>query len=109
MTDIQDSISSAKPVLWTNPLRAEAKSQALLKQFDGKPIGLAAIVEARARFERFAPLLSELLPELAASKGQIESELVPVPAVTPVPVVPTLVVVPAVVFVSTVDAFLELV
>ena len=80
MTDIQDSISSAKPVLWTNPLRAEAKSQALLKQFDGKPIGLAAIVEARARFERFAPLLSELLPELAASKGQIESELVPVPA-----------------------------
>jgi len=79
MTDIQDSISSAKPVMWTNPLRAGGKAQALPEQFDGKPIGMAAILEARARFEKFAPLLAELFPELAASKGQIESELVPVP------------------------------
>ncbi len=80
MTDLRDSISSAKPVMWTNQLRAEEKASALPEQFDGKPIGPAAILEAQARFERFAPLLAELFPELAASKGQIESDLVPIPA-----------------------------
>jgi D-serine dehydratase len=35
---------------------------------------------AHDRFARFAPLLADLFPELAASGGRIESELVPIPA-----------------------------
>jgi hypothetical protein len=35
---------------------------------------------ARDRFTRFAPLLAQLFPELAESRGQIESALLPVPA-----------------------------
>lgn len=35
---------------------------------------------AQDRFTRFAPLLAQLFPELATSHGQIESDLLPVPA-----------------------------
>jgi D-serine dehydratase len=80
MNDLRLSISSAKPVLWTNPRRASGKGRPLPDQFDGKPIGLTAIRDAQTRFERFAPLLAERIPELKASNGQIESDLFAIPA-----------------------------
>jgi D-serine dehydratase len=80
MTDLRSSISSAKPVLWTNPLRADDGAYSLPEQFDGKAIGLAAIREAQARFDRFAPLLAKLFPELKATSGRIESDLMAIPA-----------------------------
>jgi D-serine dehydratase len=50
----------------------------LPEKFDGKPIGLLAIQEALARFQRFEPLLAKLFPELEHTKGQIESDLMPI-------------------------------
>jgi D-serine dehydratase len=41
---------------------------------------LADMQAAQARFTRFAPLLAQLFPELAATQGRIESALLPVPA-----------------------------
>lgn len=78
MTGLLRSISTAKPVLWTNPLRASGTGLHLPDKFDGKPIGTAAVREAQARFLRFAPLLAKLFPELELSKGQIESDLIPI-------------------------------
>jgi len=37
------------------------------------------VIEAEKRFERFAPLLAQLFPELSKSNGKIESELLHVP------------------------------
>jgi D-serine dehydratase len=78
MTDIHGAISSAKPVFWSNPLRASVTRLPLPEKFDGKPIGLLAIQEALARFQRFEPLLAKLFPELEHTKGQIESDLMPI-------------------------------
>jgi D-serine dehydratase len=78
MTNLRRSISTATPVLWTNPLRATGTGLPLPDEFDGKPIGMLAVQEARARFQRFAPLLAKLFPELGHSKGQIESDLLPI-------------------------------
>lgn len=80
MTDLHRSISSAKPVFWSNPLRASVTGLPLPEEFDGKPIGLPAIQEALARFQRFAPLLAKLFPELEHTQGQIESDLIPIAA-----------------------------
>ena len=79
MTSLHRSISTATPVLWSNPLRASVTGLPLPDKFDGKPIGVLAIQEARARFQRFTPLLAKLFPELEHSKGQIESEVLPIP------------------------------
>jgi len=43
-------------------------------------LALADMQAAQARFTRFAPLLAQLFPELAATQGRIESALLPVPA-----------------------------
>ena len=80
MTDLHRSISNAIPVLWSNPLRAGVAEQPLPETFEGKPIGMLAIQAAQARFQRFAPLLAKLFPELNPSDGQIESELLQIPA-----------------------------
>jgi D-serine dehydratase len=46
---------------------------------NGTSLGLADMQGAQERFTRFAPLLADLFPELAAHQGQIESALTPVP------------------------------
>ena len=79
MTDLHRLISTATPVLWSNPLRASVTRHPLPDRFDGKPIGFEAVREAQSRFQRFAPLLAKLFPELEHSKGEIESALLPVP------------------------------
>ena len=45
----------------------------------GRSISLADVRAAQARFERFAPLLARLFPELEASGGRIESSLLAAP------------------------------
>ncbi len=78
MTDLHRSISTATPDFWCNPRRTAAANGPRPEQFGGKPIGILAIHEADARFQRFAPLLATLFPELVPSKGQIESDLLPI-------------------------------
>jgi D-serine dehydratase len=80
MTDFHRSISAATPVLWTNPVRSTETGPTLTDQFYGKPIEAQAIQAAQDRFQRFASLLAKLFPELAHSKGQIESDLLPIAA-----------------------------
>ncbi len=63
--------------MWTNPHRsAEADVQTVV---DGRRISLADMRAAQARFARFAPLLARLFPELEASAGRIESDLLGAP------------------------------
>jgi len=64
--------------LWLNPLRA-ARGAAPAQVGDFR-LGLANMQAAQDRFTRFAPLLAQLFPELAATQGRIESALLPVPA-----------------------------
>ncbi|MBS0506084.1 MAG: D-serine ammonia-lyase [Proteobacteria bacterium] len=68
----------AEPCLWLNPQR-QAVVPALLP-VAGSRIGLADTQAAAARFERFAPLLARLFPELQDTDGVIESPLAPAPA-----------------------------
>lgn len=70
-------LRAATPQLWLNPRRAH--EPAVPAVVDGAPLDAAAMHAAQARFSRFAPLLETLFPELAASHGQIESALTPVP------------------------------
>jgi len=75
---ILQSLSATRPLLWINPHRtAEPPATAVVGD---TPRGLPDMQAAQDRFERFAPLLAVLFPELAASNGLIESALVPVPA-----------------------------
>jgi D-serine dehydratase len=65
------------PTLWINPSLSE-------KPPANAAVGTASIsyadtLAAEARFLRFAPLLARLFPELAASAGRIESDLLAVP------------------------------
>lgn len=73
-----DDLRAARPVLWTNPQRST--EPAVQTVVDGRAISLADMNEAQARFDRFAPLLARLFPELAATDGRIESDLVAAPA-----------------------------
>lgn len=68
----------ATPQLWLNPQRMHTPAGA--NQAGDTALRLADMQAAQQRFMRFAPLLAELFPELAASAGHIESELIPVPA-----------------------------
>lgn len=67
---LERSLRRQEPVLWLNerwrPIEASRSSAAL---------GVADLCEAEARLARFAPLLAKLFPELAASRGIIESPL----------------------------------
>lgn len=84
-------LKQSLPLLWLNPTRSTAVAaqevgHALATTGSESPaesqyISLADIEAARSRFERFAPLLAKLFPELAASGGVIESALSPAPAV----------------------------
>ncbi|OZI18767.1 D-serine ammonia-lyase [Bordetella genomosp. 9] len=61
------ALKAATPLLWTRPDSAEASSEDAWTLEHAK--------EAAARFERFAPLLETLFPELVPSRGRIESPL----------------------------------
>ncbi|WP_041681776.1 MULTISPECIES: D-serine ammonia-lyase [Cupriavidus] len=74
---VQD-LQAARPVFWGNPKRSEAPAIHIV--VDGNGISLADVRAAQARFDRFAPLLAQLFPELKESEGHIESALLPAPA-----------------------------
>lgn len=80
MPDLLTSLSAALPVFWSNPLLNQKTQSDLPEHYEGNAIGLEAIRRAEKRFKTFAPLLAQLFPELATVNGQIESDLVPVPA-----------------------------
>ena len=73
-TDLQasiiESLQSAKPTLWAGRGAKEQSTHDISPQ---------QVQEAVLRFERFAPLLMKLFPELTASGGRIESPLLQVP------------------------------
>lgn len=71
-------LQAARPVFWGNPHRSDAA--AVPTVVEGRGISLADVKAARARFDRFAPLLARLFPELQGSAGRIESDLLPAPA-----------------------------
>lgn len=75
------ALGAARPCLWTNPLLAPQPPAAV--RTGAKDISLADVHAAHARFERFAPLLQRLFPELADSGGAIESPLLPAAALAP--------------------------
>jgi len=64
---------SGVPVTWFNPGIASA-SEAL----HDVPLAAAEVHDASARLARFAPFLAEAFPEVASTRGIIESDLVPV-------------------------------
>lgn len=75
------ALGAARPCLWTNPLLAAQTPPAF--RTGAKDISLADVHAAHARFERFAPLLQRLFPELADSAGAIESPVLPAAALAP--------------------------
>jgi D-serine dehydratase len=66
-------LSAKEPLLWLNPhwLSMEQARTNLT-------VSLRDVEEAGRRLDRFAPLLMQLFPELADSRGIIESTLIPV-------------------------------
>ncbi|WKV49132.1 D-serine ammonia-lyase [Dickeya fangzhongdai] len=70
-----EPLVNRQPVCWFNPAVVPV-SDAL----GDVPLTDADVADASQRLQRFAPFLRQAFPELAASHGIIESELVPVPA-----------------------------
>ncbi len=69
-----ESLRRRRPSFWANTGRQPmAACRATL------PLGLDQIHDAGQRWQRYAPLLAELFPELCATAGVIESDLIPVP------------------------------
>lgn len=73
-TDLQvriiESLQSAQPTMWAGRS---------VKERSTHDISAQQVQQAVQRFERFAPLLMKLFPELTASAGRIESPLLQVP------------------------------
>ena len=74
-------LRNAQPVLWTNPARQAQPGPAL--QARGTTISLDDTKAAAGRLARFAGLLAEVFPELAASGGVVESPLLNAAALQP--------------------------
>ena len=70
-SSILQTLRADKPWLWLNPS---------LGSNPDKRLSMADILDAEVRLQRFAPLLQTLFPELSASNGLIESELLRAPA-----------------------------
>lgn len=68
-TELLAKLQSREPLLWLNPHLGQPLP------VDAPLIG--RIRSAQARFERCAPLLALLFPELESSAGRIESQLMP--------------------------------
>ncbi|RKX85187.1 MAG: D-serine ammonia-lyase, partial [Spirochaetes bacterium] len=64
-------IKNKKPVLWINPNKSNTKESLSIQS-----LTLDDIHDAEDRLQRFAPLLIKLFPELIASEGIIDSELI---------------------------------
>ncbi|WAJ36842.1 D-serine ammonia-lyase [Pseudomonas sp. GOM7] len=72
--DVKASLSNGTPTFWTNPNRnGDGKPG---NAWEGQRIGRQEILDAADRFHRFRKVLTALFPELQASEGVIESELV---------------------------------
>ena len=78
MPHIHTTISAAQPLMWLNPSRVDNAPPST--QAGNESISQVDMHAAQDRFRRFAPLLASLFPELAATKGIIESALLPIPA-----------------------------
>ena len=76
-------LRNAQPALWTNPAR-QAQPAAALPAL-GRTISLDDTHAAAARLARFAGLLAQVFPELAATGGVVESPLLPAAALAPAP------------------------
>ena len=70
-----DRLKSRQPLLWPNP-RLVPATEVLARLAASHSLSLADIEEADALLRRWAPALLRLFPDLAASKGLIESPLV---------------------------------
>ncbi|MGV2909522.1 D-serine ammonia-lyase [Achromobacter sp. AGC25] len=71
LSPVLESLRGARPLLWTTPASMAAATSS------GAPFSMDQVLSAQERFARFAPLLAELFPELAATAGVIESPLLP--------------------------------
>jgi D-serine dehydratase len=71
---LSDALTARTPVFWTNPAWRPAT-----EPLSELPISLRDVMAAERRFDWFAPLLAELFPEVRARRGEIESQLVPIP------------------------------
>lgn len=71
------ALRAAEPCLWLNPLLSPRMPASV--PAGTRHISLADVEAAQARFDRFAPLLVRLFPELAASQGAIDSALIATP------------------------------
>jgi len=67
----RDDVLAARQTLWLNPLY---RKQAIVSSH--LPISTADVEQARANWQRLAPLLAKCFPELESSGGAIRSELV---------------------------------
>ncbi|MBT9514743.1 MAG: D-serine ammonia-lyase [Acidovorax sp.] len=74
-------LRNAQPALWTSPAR-QAQPAAALPAL-GRAISLDDTHAAAARLARFAGLLAQVFPELAATGGVVESPLLPAAALAP--------------------------
>lgn len=72
---VSDDLAAARPLFWTNP-DLLGPIPATLATTRGS-ISIADVKSAQDRFRRFATLLQRLFPELEASRGAIESPLLP--------------------------------
>ncbi|MBQ0755851.1 MAG: D-serine ammonia-lyase, partial [Amphritea sp.] len=70
-TTVGEQLSKGNPLLWLNP------AYQAHRQPEQSSLSLTDIHQADQRLRRFAPLLSQLFPELQDSNGLIESELLP--------------------------------
>jgi len=70
LRDLVEDLRDARPTLWAGRSEGARSTHA---------IDAVEVQQAVQRFERFAPLLARLFPELQASGGRIESALFPVP------------------------------
>ncbi|MFP4026823.1 MAG: D-serine ammonia-lyase [Candidatus Brocadiia bacterium] len=69
------NLQERQPFLWVNP-HWQPANQCL----HSLPMAHNDIEEAEARWQRFAPLLEKLFPELRETNGIIESDLLPAPS-----------------------------
>jgi D-serine dehydratase len=74
-TYLSEALTQRRPVFWTN--RASRPANESLAEL---PISLTDVLRAERRLAWFAPLLAELFPEVRPQRGEIESQLIPVPA-----------------------------
>ena len=74
-------LRNAQPALWSNPAR-QARPAAALPAL-GRTISLDDTKAAAERLARFAGLLADVFPELAATGGVVESPLLPADPLQP--------------------------